>query len=60
MIFDIVTADKRIEFRNLTLKMDSVETVRCFIAILYLAMKQKIFLEQKDNEILIYLNENID
>jgi uncharacterized membrane protein len=40
--------------------MDSVETVRCFIAMLYLAMKQKIFLEQKDDEILIYLNENID
>jgi chromatin segregation and condensation protein Rec8/ScpA/Scc1 (kleisin family) len=60
MIFDIVTADKRIEFKNLTLKMGSVETVRCFIAMLYLAMKRKIFLEQKDDEILIYLNENID
>src|SRR6187431_353676 len=60
MINDIVTADKRIEFKNLTLKMGSVETVRCFIAMLYLAMKKKIFLEQKDDEILIYLNENID
>jgi hypothetical protein len=40
--------------------MGSVETVRCFIAMLYLAMKRKIFLEQKDDEILIYLNENID
>src|SRR4030066_1145946 len=60
MIFDIVTADKRIEFKNLTLKMGSVETVRCFIAILYLAMKRKIFLEQKDDEILIYLKENAE
>ena len=60
MIFDIVTADKRIEFKNITLKMGSFETVRCFIAMLYLAMKRKIFLEQKDDDILIYLNENID
>jgi segregation and condensation protein A len=60
MIFDIVTADKSVEFKNLTLKMNQVEIVRCFIALLYLAMKRKIFLEQKDEEILISLNENID
>jgi segregation and condensation protein A len=60
MIFDIVTADKYVEFKNLTLKMNSIEIVRCFIAILYLAMKRKIFLEQKDDEIMISLNENID
>jgi segregation and condensation protein A len=60
MIFDIVTADKCVEFKNLTLKMNSIEIVRCFIAILYLAMKRKIFLEQKDEEIMISLNENID
>jgi segregation and condensation protein A len=60
MIYDIVTADKRLEFKNLTLKMNSTEVVRCFIAILYLAMKRKIFLEQNGDEILISLNENID
>jgi segregation and condensation protein A len=60
MIFDIVTADKCVEFKNLTLKMKSIEIVRCFIAILYLAMKKKIFLVQKDDEIMISLNENID
>ena len=60
MIFDIVSADKSVEFKNLTLKMNQVEIVRCFIALLYLAMKRKIFLEQKDDQILISLNENID
>jgi segregation and condensation protein A len=60
MIYDIVTADKRVEFKNLTLKMNSTEVVRCFIAILYLAMKRKIFLEQNSDEILISLNEKID
>jgi chromatin segregation and condensation protein Rec8/ScpA/Scc1 (kleisin family) len=40
--------------------MNQIEIVRCFIALLYLAMKRKIFLEQKDEEILISLNENID
>jgi segregation and condensation protein A len=60
MIYDIVTADKRVEFKNLTLKMNSTEVVRCFIAILYLAMKRKIFLEQNCDEILISLNEKID
>jgi segregation and condensation protein A len=60
MIFDIVTADKSVEFKNLTLKMNQIEIVRCFIALLYLAMKRKIFLEQKDEGILISLNENID
>jgi segregation and condensation protein A len=60
MIFDIVTADKSVEFKNLTLKMNHIEIVRCFIALLYLAMKRKIFLEQKDEEILISLNEKID
>ena len=60
MIFDIVTADKCVEFKNLTVKMNSVEIVRCFIAMLYLAMKRKILVEQKDEEILITLNENID
>jgi segregation and condensation protein A len=60
MIYDIVTADERVEFKNLTLKMNSTEVVRCFIAILYLAMKRKIFLEQDGDEILISLNEKID
>jgi segregation and condensation protein A len=60
MIFDIVTADKSVEFRNLTLKMNPTETVRCFLALLYLAMKRKIFLQQNDEQIFISINENID
>ena len=60
MIFDIVTADKCVEFKNLTIKMNSIEIVRCFIAMLYLAMKRKIHVEQKDEEILISLNDNIE
>jgi chromatin segregation and condensation protein Rec8/ScpA/Scc1 (kleisin family) len=40
--------------------MNSTEIVRCFIAMLYLAMKRKIQVEQKDDEILISLNENIE
>src|SRR5262245_18406632 len=42
MIFDIVSADKFLNFRKLTEKMDKIETVRCFIAVLYLALRGKI------------------
>jgi segregation and condensation protein A len=46
MIFDIVSADKFLLFRKLTEKMDKIEIVRCFIAVLYLALKGKITISQ--------------
>ncbi len=48
MIFDIVSADGSIMFKTLAAKMDPVEMARCFIAMLYLAMKDKVDLEQQD------------
>ncbi|HEX6560431.1 MAG TPA: hypothetical protein VF016_00225 [Nitrososphaera sp.] len=49
MIFDIVSADGPTMFKTLVAKMEPVETARCFIALLYLAMKGKVDLEQQDN-----------
>jgi segregation and condensation protein A len=49
MIFDIVSADKFVLFRKLTEKMDKIEIVRCFIAVLYLALKGKILINQEDD-----------
>lgn len=49
MIFDIVSADGPTMFKALVAKMDPVETARCFIALLYLAMKGKVDLEQQDD-----------
>jgi segregation and condensation protein A len=46
MIFDIVTADGEAIFKILVAKMEPIEIVRCFIAVLYLAMKGKVDLEQ--------------
>jgi segregation and condensation protein A len=48
MIFDIVSADGIAIFKDLVLKMNSVETVRCFIAMLYLAMKGRVQIDQND------------
>ncbi|HJU34661.1 MAG TPA: hypothetical protein VJ695_06040 [Nitrososphaera sp.] len=45
MIYDIVTADGMLMFKTLIEKMDPIEMARCFIAILYLAMKNKINLD---------------
>lgn len=50
MIFDIVSADGPTMFKALVAKMEPVETARCFIALLYLAMKGKVDLEQQDND----------
>jgi segregation and condensation protein A len=52
MIYDIVTADGVLMFKALVAKMESVEMARCFIAMLYLAMKHKINLDyrQEDSE----------
>ena len=46
MIFDIVNADGVAMFKMLVVNMGPVEIVRCFIAMLYLAMKGKVDLEQ--------------
>jgi segregation and condensation protein A len=46
MIFDIVNADGVAMFKMLVVNMEPVEIVRCFIAMLYLAMKGKVDLEQ--------------
>ena len=48
MIFDIVSADGILTFKALVAKMEPVEMARCFIAMLYLAMKSKITLDQPD------------
>ena len=48
MIMDIVTADGSLMFKTLTAKMEPVEVARCFIAMLYLAMKLKVTLDQPD------------
>src|SRR5919108_6107451 len=45
MILDIVRADGSAMFKTLVKKMELIEVVRCFIAMLYLAMKEKINLE---------------
>jgi segregation and condensation protein A len=46
MIFDIVSADGLLMFKTLVEKMEPVEMARCFIAMLYLAMKRKVKLDQ--------------
>jgi segregation and condensation protein A len=45
MILDIVRADGSIMFKTLVKKMELIDVVRYFIAILYLAMKEEINLE---------------
>jgi segregation and condensation protein A len=45
MIYDIVAADGILLFKTLVNKMEPVEMARCFIAMLYLAMKSKIKLD---------------
>jgi segregation and condensation protein A len=53
MIFDIVSADGEAIFQILVAKMEPIEIVRCFIAILYLAMKGKIDLVQIEEDLKI-------
>ena len=53
MIFDIVSADGEVIFKILVAKMEPIEIVRCFIAILYLAMKGKIDLVQIEEDLKI-------
>lgn len=49
MIFDIVSADGSAMFKALVANMEPVEVARCFIAMLYLAQKDKVDLEQPDD-----------
>jgi segregation and condensation protein A len=52
MIYDIVAADGILMFKTLVNKLEPVEMARCFIAMLYLAMKRKIKLDypQEDSD----------
>lgn len=49
MILDIVSADGMLMFRTLVANMEPVETARCFIAMLYLATKGKVELDQQED-----------
>jgi segregation and condensation protein A len=53
MIFDIVAVDGEATFKILIAKMEPIEIVRCFIAVLYLAMKGKVNLEQVEEDLKI-------
>ncbi len=49
VILDIVSADGILMFRTLVVRMEPVETARCFIAMLYLATKGKVELDQQED-----------
>jgi segregation and condensation protein A len=49
MILDIISADGLLMFKTLVANMEPVEASRCFIAMLYLAMKSKVELEQQED-----------
>ncbi|HKF26809.1 MAG TPA: hypothetical protein VKB06_00255, partial [Nitrososphaera sp.] len=51
MIFDIVAADGILMFKTLVNKLGPVEMARCFIAMLYLAMNQKIKLDHPQEDL---------
>ena len=50
MIYDIVAADGVLMFKRLVNKLEPVEMARCFIAMLYLAMKDKIKLDYPEED----------
>src|ERR671914_425941 len=50
MIYDIVAADGILMFKTLVAKMEPIEMARCFIAMLYLAMKGKIKLDYPEED----------
>ena len=62
MVFDIVSKHRQTVFKSITAKMDTLEVVRCFIAMLSLATKGKVDLTQKeyseDIEITIWKEQN--
>lgn len=61
MIMDIVTADGWLMFKSLVAKMEPVEVARCFIGMLYLAMKDRVILEQPEDsdDVKIILNPQL-
>ncbi len=50
MIYDIVAADGILMFKTLVEKLEPIEIARCFIAMLYLAMKNKIKLDYPEED----------
>lgn len=60
MIYDIVSADGILMFKVLIAKMDPIEIARCFIAMLYLAMKEKVNLEQLEDSDDVKITLNYD
>jgi segregation and condensation protein A len=60
MIIDILTADGSVLFSSLTLTMNTIDTVRCFLAVLYLAMKREIIVTQSENQCDFTISRNTD
>jgi len=60
MIIDILTADGSVLFSNLTLTMNTIDTVRCFLAVLYLAMKREIIVTQSEDQCDFTISRNTD
>jgi len=60
MIIDILSADGKVLFSNLTLTMNTIDTVRCFLAVLYLAMKREIIVTQFENVDDFTISRNVD
>ena len=60
MIIDILTADGSVLFSSLTLTMNTIDTVRCFLAVLYLAMKKEIIVTQSEDQCDFTISRNTD
>ena len=60
MIIDILTVDGSVLFSSLTLTMNTIDTVRCFRAVLYLAMKRKIIVTQSEDQCDFTISRNTD
>jgi segregation and condensation protein A len=60
MIIDILTADGSVLFGSLTLTMNTIDTVRCFLAVLYLATKREIIVTQSENQCDFTISRNTD
>ena len=60
MIIDILTADGSVLFSSLTLTMNTIDTVRCFLAVLYLAMKMEIIVTQSEDQCDFTISRNTD
>jgi hypothetical protein len=47
-------------FSSLTSTMNTIDTVRCFLAVLYLAMKKEIIVTQFENDDDFTISRNVD